>query len=78
MCRVLPQMQVRLLVEERSTNIDFCHQGVAVSDSVTAAVEAPRNAVFAAGHLGELTWQVPFRAGRRGVGRHEDPPAAAA
>ena len=73
MCRVLPQMQVRLLVE-RSTKIHFCHQGVAVSDSVTAAgAEAPRNAVFAAGHLGELTWQVPFRAGRRGVGRHEDP-----
>jgi hypothetical protein len=54
--------------------IHFCHQGVAVSDSVTAAgAEAPRNALFAAGHLGELTWQVPFRAGRRGVGRHEDP-----
>ena len=32
-----------------------------MSDSVTAAgSEAPRNAVFAAGHLGELTWQVPF------------------
>lgn len=32
-----------------------------MSDSVTAAgSESLRNAVFAAGHLGELTWQVPF------------------
>jgi len=32
-----------------------------VPDSVTAVrSEALRNAVFAAGHLGELTWQVPF------------------
>jgi hypothetical protein len=47
---------MRLLVEERSAKIHFCHQGVAMSDSVTAAwSQAPRNAALAAGHVGELT-----------------------
>jgi hypothetical protein len=36
------------------------YRGVAVSNSVTTAQgDAARSAVFAAGHLGELTWQVP-------------------
>jgi Insertion element 4 transposase N-terminal/Transposase DDE domain len=36
------------------------YRGVAVSNSVTTAQsDASRTAVFAAGHLGELTWQVP-------------------
>jgi hypothetical protein len=39
---------------------EFCHRGVAVSNSVTTAEsDASRTAVFATGHLGELTWQVP-------------------
>lgn len=58
MLLVLSLIWVRLLVEERSTKITFCHQGVAVSNSVTTA-DACRDAVFAAGHLGELSWQIP-------------------
>ena len=58
MCRVLPSIRVQLLVEELSTKIQFCYQGVAVPDSATST-SGPRAAVFVAGHLGELTWQIP-------------------
>src|SRR5208283_4628974 len=57
MFRVLPVIWVRLLVKERSTKTVLLPRS-RMPNSATPAF-ARRGAVFAAGHLGELTWQIP-------------------